>query len=232
MPPEYYPEHLTAHSRRVLQRVGHLAPQAILVGGWASWVRSGGPMSHDIAMIVSDDALTALRVEAEDMSSSAHIGGKKWRATLDGIHLDLYVPHVSRLGQVLNLRAESLVGYAEEVEGWNVLTVPAHTATKVAALLDRPNSMPGEKDREEILALLPLTGPGAILDVIGEASTHSLADLRPDLTEKLFLYLGETHGIDKSQRRALALAQREWDDEIVRRTERAPSAEGGGDLHR
>lgn len=231
MPPDYYPEHLTAHSRQVLQRVGDLVPQAILIGGWASWVRSGGPMSHVIDMIVSHDALTTLRAEAEDMSSSAHIGGKKWRATMDGIHLDLYVPYLSRLGQVLNLRAESLVRSTEQVEGWNVLTVPAHTATKIAALLDRPNSMPGEKDREEILALLPTTRPGAVLDVIGVASTHSLADLRVDLTEKLFLYLGEAPGINKSERRSLALAQREWDDEIIRRTEPAPSADGGGDLH-
>jgi hypothetical protein len=35
-----------------------------------------------------------------------------------------------------------------------VLEPPAHLATKLAALVDRPDSAPGDRDRHEIMALL------------------------------------------------------------------------------
>jgi hypothetical protein len=40
-----------------------------------------------------------------------------------------------------------------------VLDAPAHLATKLAALLDRPDTLPGEKDREEVWLLLRTEEP-------------------------------------------------------------------------
>jgi len=216
MPPEFYPEELTDQSRRVLDRVVAAAGDAILIGGWATWVRAGGPMSHDIDMIVGHDDLDALRGHVDDLSTSTNVAGQKWRATLEGIHLDLYVPYQSRLGGVLQLRVEDLASRREQVDRWSVLAVPAHTSTKIAALLDRPDTMPGKKDRVEILSLLPNTTPGEVLEVIAASSERDLDDLRGELTDRLFEYLGETDGLGKKERHALTVDQRTWDSEIAR----------------
>lgn len=52
----------------------------------------------------------------DDFSKSRHLGGYKWRATLDDIHIDLYVPFDSRLDQHLQLRTEVLVRKQEIVD--------------------------------------------------------------------------------------------------------------------
>ena len=49
--------------------------------------------------------------------------------------------------------------HAVSLEGRRVLDAPAHLATKLAALLDRPDTLPGEKDREEVWLLLRTEAP-------------------------------------------------------------------------
>jgi hypothetical protein len=61
---------------------------------------------------------------------------RKLRATIDDVHLDIYLPYESQLGGKLRLEA--------------------HITTKMAALLDRYFSAKGQKDAREILALLKL----------------------------------------------------------------------------
>src|SRR6266508_3990906 len=107
--PSFYPPEFTDRSRSVLYRVHELVPDAVLIGGWGTWVRTGGPMSHDIDLIVTRAELATIGRLAVDMSESRHLAGRKWRATVDGIHLDLYVPHQSRLGRPFELRVERLV---------------------------------------------------------------------------------------------------------------------------
>jgi hypothetical protein len=51
--PGFYPPEFTERSRSVLGRVHEAVPDAVLIGGWGSWVRTGGPMSHDIDVIVT-----------------------------------------------------------------------------------------------------------------------------------------------------------------------------------
>lgn len=206
----FYPEEYTARSRSTLQRVLELIPEAILIGGWGTWVRTHGAMSHDIDLIVEHAALDVVGTETDDLSLSVHLGGRKWRATLDGIHLDLYVPYRSRLGRRLGLRTESLVPYAERLEQWRVLAMPAHIATKIAALLDRPDTMPGAKDRSELLELLPRVTASQVLEVIGSASDLHLRDLRDALGPELFAYLGETRPMSAKQREFLRSAEADW----------------------
>jgi hypothetical protein len=152
--PGFYPPEFTERSRAVLQRVHEAVPDAVLIGGWGTWLRTGGPMSHDIDLIVTRPQLAGLTALVDELSESRHLAGRKWRGSLDGIHLDLYVPHQSRLGQHLQLRTEHLVRRTQVLDGWVVLQPAAHLATKVAALVDRPDSAPGDKDRHEIMALL------------------------------------------------------------------------------
>ncbi|MGK2958916.1 MAG: hypothetical protein ACSLFB_11085 [Acidimicrobiales bacterium] len=58
---EFYPEHLTDASERVLERVVGAVPDATLIGGWGSWVRVRGPKSHDVDMIIEHADVEWLR---------------------------------------------------------------------------------------------------------------------------------------------------------------------------
>lgn len=153
-PEEFYPREYTDVSRRVLDRFLEDIPGAILIGGWASWARIGVLQSHDIDVIVGPETLPLIEERYGHLTLSTHVGARKWRGQAGRIHLDVYVPYQSRLGARLKLRVEGLVPYAEVVEGRRLLAIPAHLATKFAALLDRPESQPGEKDRIEIWELL------------------------------------------------------------------------------
>lgn len=71
----FYSSEQTDLSRAVLGEVMAAVPKAILIGGWASWVRTGGAMSHDIDLIVSRAELELLGAMGDDLSESRHLGG-------------------------------------------------------------------------------------------------------------------------------------------------------------
>ena len=167
----------------VLERFLLDFPEAVLIGGWASWKRIGALQSHDIDVIVGHELLAAIGGRYGPVTASTHIGGKKWRAGHDRIHLDIYVPFQSRLGRRLRLRVEDLLAYTEDVGGWRLLNPSAHLATKFAALLDRPESQPGEKDRLEIRGLLDLDlSPEEVADVL-RASEGSPSEVSAEVRE-------------------------------------------------
>jgi hypothetical protein len=213
--PDFYPPEFTERSRSVLGRVHEAVPDAVLIGGWGTWVRTGGPMSHDIDIIVTRPQLDTLTALVDEISDSRHLAGRKWRGTLEGIHLDLYVPHQSRLGQHVQLRTERLVRRIEVLDGWVVLKPPAHLATKLAALVDRPDSAPGDKDRHEIMALLAQGVDAAdAVGVVHDASARQAAEVT-GLIDRAFEYLGDLH-LDRSQRRNLNQLARDWHDHSLR----------------
>jgi len=205
----FYPPEFTARSRAVLDEVRAFFPEAVLIGGWGTWVRTQGPMSHDVDLILTRAELDVLGRHVTGLSDSSHLGGRKWRATLREVHLDLYVPYESTLGQRLELRVEALVTRQEEVEGWRVLDLPAHTCTKLAALLDRPDSAPGEKDRHEIIDLLRLgVDSSEAASALREASKRSPGEL-PPLVEKAFGYLQDLN-LDRRSRAWVRQVAGEW----------------------
>ncbi len=166
-------------------------------------------MSHDVDLIVSRGDLAVLGGIVDDLSESRHLAGTKWRASWRSIHLDLYVPFQSRLGANLQLRVEKLANFAESVDGYQVLRVPAHTATKVAALLDRPDSLPGRKDRHEILRLVD--DPAAIRTpaVIAEASARTAAEV-DKLLHDAFVFLAGEATLTKKERARLRTTETAW----------------------
>lgn len=219
---DFYPPEYTERSRAVLDRVRDAVPDAVLIGGWGTWVRAGGAMSHDIDLIVTRPQLATLNTMVDDWSESRHLAGRKWRGTLEGIHLDLYVPHQWTLGQHLELRVERLAERREVIDGWTVLELPAHLATKLAALLDRPDSTPGDKDRHEIIALLALGVDAAdAVNVIHHASTRPPEGVTRLLVQA-FAYLGEL-SLDRNQRRTLNEQARHWQRHSAQLSETDPA---------
>lgn len=205
----FYSSEQSDLSRAVLGEVLAGVPTAILIGGWGSWVRTGGPISHDVDLIVTRGDMAALGSMVDDLSQSHHLAGTQWRATWRSIHLDLYVPFQSRLGANLQLQVEKLTGYAETVDGHRVLTVPAHTATKIAALLDRPDSLPGRKDRYEILRLLDDPAASQTPAVILGASARTVPQV-DHLLHQAFVFLAGEASLTKKQRAELRSTETAW----------------------
>lgn len=203
----FYSSEQTEQSRAVLDAVLAEVPTAILIGGWGTWVRTGGAMSHDVDLILTRPELAQLATITDEMSQSRHLAGVKWRATWRGIHLDLYVAHQSRLGANLQLRVEHLVDHVETINSYRLLTVSAHLATKIAALLDRPDSLPGRKDRDEILRLLDNAENTPA--IIRDASTRTPAEI-DTLLEQCFAFLAETEGLNRADRNRLRATATRW----------------------
>jgi hypothetical protein len=184
VPPEFYPPELTQLSERTLGEVLAVVPEAILIGGWASHFRAGAPRSHDIALVLQPHELDILAARWP-VTKTTHLG-TKWRSEVNGIHVDLYVPQQSTLGTRLQLPVSALPPHAVSMEGRRVLDAPAHLATKLAALLDRPDTLPGEKDREEVWLLLrnEAPDPGQLAAVLGASALRGSA-LAPAVDEAL-----------------------------------------------
>jgi hypothetical protein len=205
----FYSSEQTELSRAVLDEVLAAVPDAILIGGWGTWVRTGGPMSHDIDLILDRAQLAVLEGLVDDLSVSHHLAGTKWRATWRSIHLDVYVPHQSRLGANLQLRTERLAAHQERHGPYRVLTVAAHLATKLAALLDRPDSLPGRKDRVEILALLPDPATASTPQVVADASARTGDECRV-LIARAFEFLAADASLNRAGRDRLRRTAKTW----------------------
>lgn len=201
------------HLRLVLDYLGEELEPSILIGGWATFARVGGDISHDIDLIIgSPEVRKKVRSALSELSESSHLQGTKWRGNFEGVHVDVYIPHQSELGAKLRLRVEVLAQHTDPLDhsGWTLLTIEAHTLSKFAALLDRPDSEKGFKDAREILRLLE-QGVDAkqAARILADASAGPREDL-PDHVMTAFTLLGPRSGANKAQREQLRRWQREW----------------------
>lgn len=205
----FYSSEQTEQSKAVLDDLLAAVPEAILIGGWGTWARIGGAMSHDVDLIVSRADLAQIEGMVDEMSQSHHLAGTKWRGTWRGIHIDLYAPFQSRLGANLQLRVEALVPYAELAEGRRLLSVTAHVATKVAALLDRPDSLPGRKDRQELLNLLARPDASGAAAVIKAASARTPEQIGA-LIDRAITFLAGEASLNRQDRNRLRQMATQW----------------------
>jgi len=199
--------------RALVDRLGYDLEPSILIGGWATFVRVGGEISLDIDLIPSQESRHKLELILTDLSPSNNHQGRKLRATIDDVHLDIYLPYESQLGGKLRLKVEVLAEYPDELsfEKWTLLRLEAHIATKMAALLDRHFSEKGQKDAREILALLKLDGvdPAVAAEVLHRASTVDIQEL-PALIGEAFDLISAVVPLSKADQKLLAQAKKSW----------------------
>ncbi|MFY9783386.1 MAG: hypothetical protein WAK12_07625 [Acidimicrobiales bacterium] len=150
---EHYAAEDTERSWDIYVEIHEVYPDAIVIGGWGSWLHNKAAKSHDIDVIVSPQDLSAMR-ETLELTESHHLGSPEWRGTYDSIHLDVYVCYQSRLGQILKLPVEHLVEHRQEIDGYPTLNKEALLVAKAAARLDRRDTQPGQKDAEDMLIML------------------------------------------------------------------------------
>ncbi|MES2094627.1 MAG: hypothetical protein V4531_12560 [Actinomycetota bacterium] len=206
--------------RSLVDRLGHDLEPSILIGGWATFFRVGGEISLDIDLITSQESRHKLESVMTDLSPSNNHQGRKLRATIDDVHLDIYLPYESQLGNKLRLKVEVLAEYPDELsfEKWTLLRLEAHIATKMASLLDRHFTEKGQKDAREILALLKLGGVDAELaaEVLDRASTVGIDDL-PAMIAETFNLIGKIIKLSKPDQKLITAEKKSWVAELLRR---------------
>ncbi|MDP3972448.1 MAG: hypothetical protein Q8P61_06030 [Candidatus Nanopelagicales bacterium] len=201
------------HLRQILDYLGHELDPSILIGGWATFEMVGGEISKDIDLIIGSPEVRAkVGQRVADLSKSSHRQGRKWRGLVDGVHVDIYLPHESQLGEKLRLKVGVLAEHTEPATrgAWKLLSIEAHTLTKMAALLDRPDSQKGAKDADELLRLLRRE-PDAhkACAILVEAAAVPPANI-PDLVRAAFLLVAEKSTANKGDRRYLEKIRRIW----------------------
>tara|TARA_R110002020_G_scaffold152794_5_gene331018 strand:+ start:176552 stop:177241 length:690 start_codon:yes stop_codon:yes gene_type:complete len=210
--------------RALVDRLGHDLEPSILIGGWATFIRVGGEISLDIDLITSQESRHKLEQLMTDLSPSNNHQGRKLRATIDNVHLDIYLPYESQLGGKLRLKVEVLADYPDELsfEKWTLLRLEAHIATKMAALLDRHFSEKGQKDAREILALLKLedVDPTVAAEILQRASTVSIEQLPPMIGEAFDL-IRSVIPLSKIDQKLIAVTKKTWVGELKLRGARS-----------
>lgn len=203
----------------ILDYLGEELDPSILIGGWATVRRVGGEISHDIDLIIGSDEVRAKLNDAlTNLSKNPNLAGTKWRGEFEGVHVDVYIPHQSQLGGKLRLKVEELAKHTDDFGhgAWRLLTIEAHTVSKFAALLDRPNSEKGFKDAREILRLLEKGVDAAVACEILVAATAGPVDELAPYIETIFELLGPRAKPNKAQQKLIQQWRREWKTAIAR----------------
>ncbi|WP_417564464.1 nucleotidyl transferase AbiEii/AbiGii toxin family protein [Microbacterium sp.] len=204
--------------RAVLDSLGYDLEPSILIGGWATNARVGGEISHDIDLIITDQSLRRKLPERLTGYSEnrLHSGGRKARGDADGVHVDAYFPFESKLGAKLLLDVGGLTQYVDPdftVEGWLMLTLDAHIATKIAALIDRHATEKGRKDARELVALIDKGGDAARVVEVLYAATSGPKDNVASYVREMFELIPKLAGLNQRDRRRYATLAREWAEE-------------------
>lgn len=214
MSPKSHTQRDVEHVEEVMRKFVREYPDAVLFGGWATYLRTGVAKSHDIDVIVDHPTLDKVRSKYQ-LSESRHVGGRKFEVRLEGVPVDVYPVFQSRLGQRLQLPVETLLPLSERINGVRMLSTEGQFATKMAALLDRPDSLPGEKDRQEMWALLrdkpelDFATVGRLLDRAGWKPPQQV-----ELLSATFDLLEETPGLNKSNRSVIRNLRRRALDSV------------------
>ncbi len=191
--------------RAVMQRLVRDFPDVVLIGGWATYIRTRVAKSHDIDIIVDHATLAKLRAKFQ-LSPSHHISGRKFEIKVEGVGVDVYPVYQSKLGRRLQVPVEVLINHAEKIDRTRVLSAEAQFVAKMAALLDRPDTLPGEKDRLEMWALINSSRGVDFKIVAGILQAGGWDGIRqPELLEQTFNLLGETVDLSKKDRATLRL---------------------------
>ncbi|WP_253259131.1 hypothetical protein [Subtercola boreus] len=138
------------------------------------------------------------------------------------MHVDAYFPYESKLGTKLLLDVGILTQYVDPdltVEGWLMLTLDAHIATKIAALIDRYATEKGRKDARELVALIDTGGNAKrVIEVITASSGGPREDI-VGYIRTMFELLPRLADLNQKGRRRYADMARAWIEEATLQTE-------------
>lgn len=144
--PEYYHNLITEESWKTLQDLRR-SYQFVLIGGWAVYLYTHALKSKDIDCIITYDVLEKLRT-SYTLTKNDRL--KKYEIKIEGVDVDIYVPHYSNPG----LPPEIVQRHTVEREGFSVPSPAVLLLLKQFAYGNRQGTPKGEKDKLDILSLL------------------------------------------------------------------------------
>lgn len=145
----YYHNLTTQRSWRELQKL-RKELDFVLIGGWATYLHSQSLKSKDIDIIIDFNTLGLIR-KKYPVSKNDRL--HKYEIHLDGIDVDIYLPHYSSLG----IPVENLLLHTINIQGFKVLQLSNLIALKLYTLSQRGRSPKGRKDFIDLLSLLTQT---------------------------------------------------------------------------
>src|SRR3989338_9340628 len=145
---EFWNSLLTEKSWQELQHLCTLDFTFVVIGGWAAYLWTKLHKSKDIDIVLSSVAELENVRRMYDVSKNTHL--KKYEVKREEFDIDIYVPYFSKLP----IPVEDIPLYATKVEGIPVVIPEALIILKQGAEIDRRDSVKGQKDRLDIMALL------------------------------------------------------------------------------
>lgn len=142
----YYHNLITERSWQFLQTLKRQY-NFILIGGWAVYLYSKALKSKDIDFICDYQELQKLKSNY-DLYKNDRL--KKYEIHQGEFDIDIYVPFFSNLG----IPVEKIEKNTQIIEGFKVPAPEVLLILKQTAWLNRRNSLKGEKDKIDIIALL------------------------------------------------------------------------------
>src|SRR5690606_39141809 len=209
-----------------LDYLGDELDPSILIGGWATHLRVGGEISYDIDFIVTTESRHRVQQVVPQVTDNNIHQGRKFSGELEGVHLDIHIPHESQLGMRLQLKVEALSRYVDReiAPPWLLLTIEAHTVTKLAALLDRSHSEKGAKDAREMVALLKEgVDPDVALGILAEA-TAGTPEAIPGYVDEMFILIPRLSPLSKVDQKLVSAWRRAWVQAALRYASSGPLA--------
>ncbi len=144
---QYWNEVITERSWNKLQELKRMKLKFILIGGWACYLWTKAQKSKDIDIIVDLEELYKFKGM---FSLRKNPRLKRYEAVVDGVDIDIYVPHYSKLA----LPVKFIIKESTMFEGFDVCKPEALLILKQQAEFARKNSEKGLKDRIDIMGLL------------------------------------------------------------------------------
>lgn len=123
----------------------------ILIGGWAAYLWTKLHKSKDIDIVIYDYKDLDFLKKEYNLNKNDNL--KKYEIKFAEIDLDIYIPHYSKLA----IPVEDLKNHTTKIENFDVVKPEILLILKQGAEIERKDSIKGEKDRIDIMAILVFT---------------------------------------------------------------------------
>jgi len=175
----------------------------IIIGGWGIYLWTHALKSKDIdVLLTSWEDLEKIKKEYEPKKNDRL---KKYEIIISDIDVDIYLPHYSQM----IIPCNQLITMAIEKEGFMVLKPEPLLILKQHAMLDRKDSIKGQKDRVDILSLL-MSKTIDFNDYVQLLEKHSLPYFKDELQKMIKLAKEEFFYLNVTNLREIKKLKNEW----------------------
>ncbi len=148
---DYWNNLLTEKSWNLLLDLKKKNFNFILIGGWAAYLWTKLHKSKDVDIVICDYKDLDFLKKGYNLNKNDNL--KKYEIKFAEIDLDIYIPHYSKLA----IPVEDLKDYTTKIENFDVIIPEILLILKQGAEIERKDSVKGEKDRIDIMAILFFT---------------------------------------------------------------------------